>query len=109
MAADRYHVATCFGAISQRRNCLAASGSGVCLKIPWVTGTRLWKRPFGPLGFSAWSVTLPISGRSRLAEIRMLMALLVQEIWLVRNALLLAGSSHPRQSSRQASLYSLRT
>src|SRR5919198_6683190 len=104
ICADRYHAATCFGSMSQRRKCLAASGSGVCLKIPWVTGTRLWKRPFGPLGFSAWSITLPMSGRSRLAEIRMLIALLVHEIWLVRNALLLAGSSQPTQSSMQASL-----
>src|SRR5947209_19081286 len=51
MKADLYHAATCFGSISQRRKCLAASGSGVWLKIPCVTGTRLWKRPFGPLGF----------------------------------------------------------
>src|SRR5690349_19197316 len=107
--ADRYQSATCLGSISQRRKCLAASGSGVCLKMPCVTGTRLWKRPLGPLGFSAWSVTLPMSGRSRLAEMRMLIALLVHEIWLVRNALLLAGSSQLMQSSRQASLYSLRT
>src|SRR5438552_5075492 len=104
ICAERYHAATCFGAISQRRKCFAASGSGVCLKIECVVATRLWNRPFPPFGFSAWSITLPISGRSRLAEIRMLIALLVQEIWLVRNALLLAGSSQPKQSSMHASL-----
>src|SRR5690349_13043482 len=104
MKPDAYHDAACLGSISQRRNCRAASGSGVCLKLPCVTGTRLWKRPFGPFGFRDWSVTFPISGRSRLAEIRMLVALFVHEIWLVRNALLLDGSVHPTQSSMQASL-----
>src|SRR5262249_5755580 len=104
ICADRYHAATCFGSMSQRRKCFAASGSGVCLKTACVTGTRLWKRPFGPLGLSPWSMTLPMSGRSRLAEMRMLIALLVHEIWLVRNALLLCGSSQPTQSSMHASL-----
>ena len=40
----------------------------------------MWKRPFGPCGFSDWSVTLAMSGKSRLANHRMLSALLVQEI-----------------------------
>src|ERR1051326_2387944 len=80
ICADRYHGASCFGSISQRRNCFAAAGSGVCAKMPWLTATRLWNRPFGPRGFSAWSITLPISGRSRFAEIMTLIALLVHEI-----------------------------
>src|SRR6185503_21392221 len=50
ICADRYQSPTCFGAISHRRKCLAASGSDVCLKMPWVTATRLWNRPFGPFG-----------------------------------------------------------
>src|SRR5262245_33311158 len=104
ICADRYQAATCLGSMSHFRKCLVAAGSGVCAKIPWVTSTRLWKRPFGPFGLSAWSMTLPMSGRSRLAEIMMDMALLVAEIWLVRKALLLAGSSQPTQSSRHVSL-----
>src|ERR1700730_10847185 len=67
-----------------------------------------WKRPFGPCGFCAWSVTLAISGKSRLASHRILSALLVQEICSAYHALLLLTSVQLRQSSRQQSLKNLR-
>jgi len=67
-----------------------------------------WNRPFGPAGFIAWSVTLPISGNSRLANHRMLSALLVQEICSAIHALLLLGSVQPRQYSSTQSLKNLR-
>src|SRR5215510_3115275 len=98
------HGRYCLGSMIQRKKSLAACGSGPYAKTPCVTGTSAWKRPAGPLGFSPWSITLPMSGRSRLADTMMLYALLVHEIWLVRKALLLCGSSQPMQSSMQASL-----
>src|SRR6267378_5468321 len=63
-----------------------------------------WKRPLGPCGFSAWSVTLPISGKSRLATTRIDEALLVQEICSPKNALLLFTSVQPSTSSSIVSL-----
>src|ERR1700730_1347859 len=103
-----YQAPACAGAISQRRKSLAAFGSGVCVKIEWHSGFSMWKRPFGPLGFSDWSVTLAISGKSFLADHRIDSALLVQEICSDRNALLLLTSVHPRQSSNMVSLKNLR-
>src|SRR5580692_6040744 len=86
----------------------AASLSGVKLKTPWLIEFIRWNRPFGPCGFIAWSVTLAISGKSRLASHRMLCALLVHEICSAYHALLLLTSVHDRQSSRQQSLKNLR-
>src|SRR5205085_7402267 len=68
----------------------------------------IWKRPFGPAGFIDWSVTLAISGKSRLASQRMLSALLVQEICSAYHALLLLTSVQPRTSSIIVSLKNLR-
>src|SRR5262247_3336322 len=60
------------GSMVQRRKSLAAWTSLLWANTPWFTATSAWKRPAGPLGFSAWSITLPMSGRSRLAETMML-------------------------------------
>src|SRR3984885_4875584 len=98
----------CAGGISQGRKSLAALGSGVCAKTEWQSGFSMWKRPLGPLGFSDWSVTLAISGKSFLADHRIDSALLVQEICSDRNALLLLTSVQPRQSSNMVSLKNLR-
>src|SRR5215468_322299 len=73
MSPDAIQGRYCFGSMIQRRKSLDACGSLVKEKIPCVTGTSAWYRwPLGPLGLSAWSITLPISGRSRLAETMML-------------------------------------
>src|SRR6516162_93904 len=94
----------CLGAISQRRKSLAAFLSSVWVKIEWQSGFSMWKRPFGPLGFSDWSVTFAISGKSFLAAHRIDSALLVQEICSDRNALLLLTSVQPSTSSNMVSL-----
>src|SRR5260370_37975588 len=94
-----YHAAACLGAISQRRKSLAACLSGVWANTEWQSGFSMWKRPFGPFGFSDWSITLAMSGKSFLAAHRIDSALLVQEICSDRNALLLLTSVQPRQSS----------
>src|SRR2546428_7192442 len=60
--------------------------------MAWDTALMIWKRPFGPCGLRPWSVTLAISGESRLATTRIDEALLVQEICSPRNALLLSAS-----------------
>src|SRR5579863_9982901 len=109
MLADSYQPVACLGSMSHPRNFLVSAGSGVWLKMECVTSTRLWYPPFGPFGFGAWSMTLPISGMAWIAEIKILAALLVQEIWLVRKDLLFPGSPHPTQSSMQPSLNSFRT
>src|SRR6476620_6234958 len=103
-----YHGPAWAGAISQRRKSFAAFWSLVWLKIEWQSGFSMWKRPFGPLGFSDWSITLAISGKSFLAAHRIDSALLVQEICSDRNALLLLTSVQPRQSSNMVSLKNLR-
>src|ERR1041384_2587910 len=82
----------------------ASCRAGEKLKIEWLIGLSRWNRPFGPAGFLPWAVTLPISGNSRLANHRMLSALLVQEIWSAIQALLLLTSVQPRQSSSIVSL-----
>src|SRR5262245_52321165 len=94
----------CAGAITQRRKSFAAFGSLVWLKIEWLSGFSMWNRPFGPLGFSDWSITLAMSGKSFLAAHRIDSALLVHEICSDRNALLLLTSVQPRQSSTMVSL-----
>src|SRR5216684_4312188 len=68
----------------------------------------MWKRPLGPVGFIAWSVTLPRSGKSRFATHRMLSALLVHEICSAIHALLLLGSVQPSTSSSIVSRKNLR-
>src|SRR5258706_15831094 len=98
------HGPACSGFISQLRKSLAACLSGVWLKIACACGLSMWKRPFGPLGFSDWSITLAISGKSFLAAHRIDSALLVQEICSDRNALLLLTSVQARQSSSIVSL-----
>src|SRR5258708_38230316 len=82
--------------------------AGGKLKIEWETELIGWNRPFGPVGFCAWSVTLAISGKSRLASQRMLWALLVHEICSAYHALLLLTSVQPRTSSSIVSLKNLR-
>src|SRR5262249_10878576 len=72
MSPEDIHGRYCLGSMIQRRKSLAACGSGPYANTPCVTGTRAWKRPAGPLGFSPWSITLPMSGRSRLADTMML-------------------------------------
>jgi hypothetical protein len=86
----------------------ASSRTGEKLKIEWLIELSRWKRPFGPAGFMAWSVTLPISGNSRLANHRMLSALLVQEICSDIHALLLLTSVQPSTSSSIVSLKNAR-
>src|SRR3954454_14028516 len=103
-----YQGPSCLGAISQRRKSLAACLSGVWEKIAWACGLSIWKRPFGPFGFSDWSITLAMSGKSFLAAHRIDSALLVQEICSDKNALLLLTSVQARQSSSMVSLYSRR-
>ena len=83
---------------------LAAFWSLVWVKIEWQSGFSMWNRPFGPFGFSDWSITLAMSGKSLLAAHRIDLALLVQEICSDRNALLLLTSVQPRQSSSMVSL-----
>src|SRR6201999_3190122 len=61
-----------------------------------------------PAGFCAWSVTLATSGNSRLANHRMLSALLVQEICSAIHALLLLTSVQPSASSSIVSLKNAR-
>src|SRR5216683_1305260 len=103
-----YQAPACLGAISQRRKSLAACLSWVCAKIEWQSGFSMWKRPFGPFGFSDWSITLAMSGKSRLADHRIDSALLVQEICSDRKALLLLTSVQPSTSSNMVSLKNLR-
>ena len=76
--------------ISQRRNSCASSCSGREVEDRVAHGVQHVEAvPFGPFGFCAWSVTLAMSGKSRLANHRMLSALLVQEICSAIHALLL--------------------
>src|SRR6201987_3633760 len=103
-----YQPPSCFGSISQRMKARASSVTGEKSKIEWLIRLSRWKRPFGPAGFIAWSVTLPISGNSRLADHRMLSALLVQEICSAIHALLLLTSVQPSTSSSIVSLKNLR-
>src|SRR3954465_14718754 len=98
------HAPAWAGAISQRRKSLAALWSLVWAKMAWASGFSMWKRPFGPFGFSDWSITLAMSGKSFLAAHRIDSALLVQEICSDRKALLLLTSVQPRQSSSMVSL-----
>src|SRR5262252_5931910 len=86
----------------------ASSRTGEKLKIEWLIELSKWKRPLGPAGFMAWSVTLPISGNSRLANHKMLSALLVQEICSAIHALLLLTSVQPSTSASIVSLKNLR-
>src|SRR5262245_44256197 len=86
----------------------ASSRTGEKLKIEWLIELSKWKRPFGPEGFMLWAVALPISGNSRLANQRMLSALLVQEICSAIQALLLLTSVQPSTSASIVSLKNLR-
>src|SRR5438067_746524 len=70
----------------------------------WDAACMMWKRPLGPCGLSEWSVTLAISGKSRLATTRIDEALLVQEICSPKYALLLLTSVQPSTSSSIVSL-----
>src|SRR5260370_40224208 len=103
-----YHAAACLGAISQRRKSLAACLSGVWANTEWQSGFSMWKRPFGPFGFSDWSITLAMSGKSFLAAHRIDSALLVQEICSDRNALLWLRSARPTPARHLVSLMNLR-
>src|SRR4026207_213901 len=72
MSPEDIHGRYCLGSMIQRRKSLAACGSGPEANTPGATGTGGGQRcPVGPLGWSAWSIALPISGRSRLADTMM--------------------------------------